>query len=251
MWNTYCKFAVNDIKNTIFILVLSHWMISLVLPAWLAGLVLWLLKFSVSVKAGLRVPVGGSDGDIESLLEMTEVVNVFCARAVPSEGRSSEAVVVAEKVRHVLGKGKMEFNEWRKERENKSFLNSCRTEELEHVEDTKMRRSSEGTWLEQENAGCVGGDECVTYSLCHFSCGGGKKELLAEIATAEWSGWALPCTGSPCSCRSFSISINAPAALGPGPEGDTFLRIQWHTLPLVPAAVLLRIKVITSLTLYI
>lgn len=76
---------------------------------------------------------------------MTEVVNVFCACAVPSEGRSSEAVVVAEKVRHVLGKGKMEFNEWRKERENKSFLNSCRTEELEHLEDTKMRRSSEGT----------------------------------------------------------------------------------------------------------
>lgn len=57
-------------------------------------------------------------------------------------------------------------------------------------------------------AGCIGGDEYVSHSLCRFSCGDKKKELLAEIATAEWSGWALPCTLSPCSCRSFSISIN-------------------------------------------
>lgn len=49
MWNTYCKFAVNDIKNTIFILVLSHWMISLFLPGWLAGLVLWLFQKVLSL----------------------------------------------------------------------------------------------------------------------------------------------------------------------------------------------------------
>lgn len=64
---------------------------------------------------------------------------------MPSEGRYSEAVVVAEKVKQVLGKGKMKFNGWRKERENKGILNSCITEELEHLEDTKMRRSSEET----------------------------------------------------------------------------------------------------------
>lgn len=35
---------------------------------------------------------------------------MFCACAGPSEGRSSAAVVVTEKVKQVLGKGKMKFN---------------------------------------------------------------------------------------------------------------------------------------------
>lgn len=103
----------------------------------------------------------------------------------------SEAVVVTEKVKQVLGKGKTKFNEWRKERENKSILNSCRTEKLEHLENTKMRRSSEGTWLEQENAGCVGGDECVAYSLLQFSCGGEKKGAFSWNSNS-WVKWLSP-----------------------------------------------------------
>lgn len=55
----------------------------------------------------MRVQVGGSGGDVESLPEMTVVVNVFSVCAVPSEGRSSEAVVVAEKVRQVLGENEV------------------------------------------------------------------------------------------------------------------------------------------------
>lgn len=58
---------------------------------------------------------------------------MFCACAAPSEEGFREAVVVAEKVRQVLGKGKMKFDEWRKERENKGILNSCRMKELEHL----------------------------------------------------------------------------------------------------------------------
>lgn len=118
-------------------------------------------------------------------------MNVFCACAVPSEGRSSEAVVVAERVKQILGKGKMKLNEWRKERENKDILNSCITEELEHLEDTKMRRSSEETWFEQENAGYVGGDEYVSHSLCQFSCGGEKKRAFSWNSNS-WVKWLSP-----------------------------------------------------------
>lgn len=182
MWNTYCKFAVNDIKNTIFILVLSHWMISSVLPGWLGWCFDCPRKSPVSVKAGLGVQVGGSDADVESLL-----ADVFCA----FRGSTSEAVVVAEKVRQVLGKGKMKFSEWRKERENKGILDSCRTEELEHLENTKMRRISEGRWFEQENAGCVDGDECVSHSLCQLSCGGKKRRAFSWNSNS-WVKWLSP-----------------------------------------------------------
>lgn len=90
----------------------------------------------------------------------------------PFRGGSREAGVVAEKVRQVLGKGKMKLDEWRKERENKRILNSCRTEELEHLEDTEMRRSSAQREHDLSRK-TLDGDECHT--LCVSSAVEGKK----------------------------------------------------------------------------
>lgn len=166
MWNTYCKFAVNDIKNTIFILLLSHWMISLVLPACLAGLVLCLSqkvfgfrksrlvtlgrrldgsKFSWNASGAERVPVG--------------------VRCLPRKGPDEE-VVLTEKEGKFL------------ERERWSVIHDCRKGKgqswmaaawgnLDHLEDSKMRQSSEGTWVEQlrENAGCLSDDKRVSSAV--------------------------------------------------------------------------------------
>lgn len=73
------------------------------------------------------------------------------------------------------------------------------------------------SWAVRKNAGWLIDDKCIWCSLCQFGCGEEKKEkreLLAKIATAQWRGWALQSTLSPCSCfcskscRGFSLHLH-------------------------------------------
>lgn len=153
---TYCKFAVNDIKNTIFILLLSHWMISFGIPflycsAGRTG-ALSVPEGFVSVKAERRVWVGGLMSRCNLLgmaagLDISLCMHSACRGELlgkkwlwqRAQGRSLERWILSWSLISDCRKGEGEAG-------HPKWLLNGRTRTQE---DRKARRSSEGMWVEQ------------------------------------------------------------------------------------------------------